>query len=276
MYVVAGIKKQNFHRKLNKQLAEKDQYGQLDKIVYKIRRDHPQMSAKKMYKLIGPQNIGRDKFLSYCKAGGWLIHRRKNYKRTTYSGERFSNKIAGKKFTAVNQVWVSDITYIEVNERFYYLTIIMDLYSRKIIGHQISKTLKTKSTTLPAIDKALRLRRKQDLKGLIFHSDGGGQYYEKTFVKLLRDKNIESSMSYSVYENAHAESVNGIIKNEYLRHYHISSFNTLSKLIHQVIKRYNNERPHGSLKLMTPQYVETNQIKLELHVNSFQKTVINI
>lgn len=108
--------------------------------------------------------------------------------------------------------------YYEMGGQFYYLTFIMDLFSRRIVGFAVSDNLRTESTTLVALEVALAGRETLS-PGLIFHSDGGGQYYCKEFLKLTRLHDIRNSMCESVYENPNAERVNGTIKNSYLKHY---------------------------------------------------------
>jgi transposase InsO family protein len=269
-YSAVGIKKQNFHRKFDNELRKAEQFEQLHRIISQIRADHPVMSVRKMYHKINPDFMGRDQFIAYCRDQGWLLTRGRNYCRTTYSVKyRFSNLVADKWVTGVNQVWVSDITYIEVADRFCYATFIMDLYSRKVIGYSLSSSLRTINTTFPALEMALKNRNGQELTGLIFHSDGGGQYYEKTFTTLLAEKGIASSMAYSVYENAHAESINGIIKNEYLKHYLYGNEAQLKRILQKAISLYNNERPHGKLKMKTPKEIELTTESFKFKISSY-------
>lgn len=273
-YSAVGIKKQNFHRKLNQELRKADQYEQLHRIVSQIRDDHPVMSVRKIYHKINPDFMGRDQFIAYCRDQDWLVAKRRNYRRTTHSIKyRFSNLVADKWVTGVNQVWVSDITYIEVADRFCYATFIMDLYSRKVIGYSLSSSLRTMDTTLPALKMALKNRNGQKLTGLIFHSDGGGQYYEKAFTRLLTKKGIASSMAYSVYENAHAESINGIIKNEYLKHYLYHDKNQLKRILLKAINLYNHDRPHGKLKMKTPKEVELTAESFKFKISAFNTKI---
>ena len=103
---------------------------------------------------------------------------------------RFENLIIDFKLTGVNQVWASDITYYRIGERFYYLTFILDLYSRFIVGYTVSVGMLTEQTTIPALNMALKLR--EPTQGLIFHSDGGGQYYCKKFLAITKSRLIEN------------------------------------------------------------------------------------
>jgi len=269
-YGALGEHKQNFHRRLNRTMQLRDEQAQLDRVIAQIRRDHPAMSARKMYSMIHPDCMGRDQFISYCRQQGWMLERQRNYKRTTFSGMRYENLIAGRRVTAVNQVWASDITYVEVLGDFHYVTFITDLYSRRIIGWSVSNTLRTVDTTYPALEQALKVRSGMGLDGLIFHSDGGGQYYEKTFTKLLQEQSIKSSMAYSVYENAHAECINGIIKNEYLKFMTFNDIQTLKESIRTAVFRYNYKRPHGNLAMKTPIQIERSKPEHVLKIHNFK------
>lgn len=286
-YTAIGIKKQNFHRKLNQEMKKADQLEQLQRIIAQIRRDHPRMSVRKLYSKLKLGFMGRDQFITYCREQGWMQQKPRNYHRTTHSVTyRFPNLIANKWVTGVNQVWVSDITYFEYADRFCYATFITDLYSRRIIGYSVSTSLATVHTSLPALQMALNTRKGQPLKGLIFHSDGGGQYYEKTFIALLRSHEITSSMAYSVYENAHAESINGILKNEYLSCYIYASFEQVRRKLSQVVYLYNQDRPHGKLNMRTPNETELKKFSFKVKISSYTtskfyhvtptKVVINI
>ncbi|MEG9329251.1 DDE-type integrase/transposase/recombinase [Salinimicrobium catena] len=153
--------------------------------------------------------------------------------------------------TGVNQIWVSDITYYEMNSKFYYLTFIMDQYSRRIIGYSASRTLKTVNTTVPALQMALeRITGREEVKPII-HSDGGGQYYSKEFLSITRGL-LRNSMCDNVYENPHAERINGTIKNSYLKAYNPIDFNSLNRKLSKAVYMYNHEKPHSSINHFTP------------------------
>ena len=250
-----GMSKQNFYQRLVKLDHRSEEEEQLLYMVQKVRKNHPRMSARAMYKMILPQTIGRDKFESLCLGNGFRVKKLKNYRVTTNSNGvvRFPNLIKDIEVTAVNQVFVSDITYYEMNGRFHYLTFIMDLYNREVVGSSVSDNLRTEHTTIPALRQLIRTRGAQNLEGAIFHSDRGGQYYCKEFKTITGKLKMHNSMTHEgVYENAHAERLNGIIKNDYLYPYHPSDKNTLKKMLKKAIWMYNNEKPHDSLNGLTP------------------------
>ncbi len=250
-----GMSKQNFYQRLGKLDHRSEEEEQLLYMVQKVRKNHPRMSARSMYKMVLPQTIGRDRFERLCLENGFRVKKEKNYRVTTNSkGEgRFPNLVQDIEVTAVNQIFVSDITYYEMNGRFYYLTFIMDLYNREIVGFSVSDNLRTEHTTIPALRQLIRTRGSQNLEGAIFHSDGGGQYYCKEFKAITGKLKMRNSMTHEgVYENAHAERLNGTIKNDYLYPYQPSNKTSLKKNLKKAIWMYNNEKPHESLNSLTP------------------------
>lgn len=256
IYRYIGYSKQSFHQKMNRKCQEHEQELLLLPIIKELREEHPGVAARQLYQILQPENIGRDRFESLCFQYGFKLKRPKAYKRTTDSTGviRFPNLIAAVEFTGVNQAWSSDITYYQIDEIFYYLTFIIDLFSRKIIGFSVSKKLLTEQTTIPALNMALHDRKPS--AGLIFHSDGGGQYYCKEFLKLTENHKLKNSMCDTVYENAHAERINGTIKNQYLKGYNPQNYLSLVKMTERAVINYNSVRPHQSLKNMTPEAFE--------------------
>jgi putative transposase len=252
LYRAIGISKQGFHQSLERHLVHVEEEQQLLPLIREIRQDHPSMSSREMYRLLKPQHMGRDKFESFCFANGFKIAVKRSFQRTTNSlgVTRFENLLLQGELTGVNQVWVSDITYYRIGDRFYYITFIMDLYSRYIIGYAVSESLMTEHTTIPALKRALLLRKPE--AELIFHSDGGGQYYCKEFLALTKQHHIRNSMCESVYENAYAERVNGTIKNDYVIHYGPQDFNGLKEQVKRAVDMYNHYRPHKALSGVSP------------------------
>ena len=252
---VYGMSRQNFYQRLARLNHRSEEEEQLLYLVHQVRKDHPRMSARTMYRMISPQTLGRDKFEQLCLGNGLRVKKQKNYRVTTNSNGvvRFPNLIQGIEVTAVNQVFVSDITYYEMNGRFYYLTFIMDLYNREIVGASESDNLRTENTTIPALRQLIRRLGNQNLEGAIFHSDGGGQYYCKEFKAITDKLKMRNSMTQEkVNENSHAERLNGVIKNDYLYPYGPNDRPALKKDLKKAVWMYNNEKPHSSLNNLTP------------------------
>lgn len=170
---------------------------------------------------------------------------KRSYVRVTRSaGYRFPNLIKGLIVNAVNQVWQSDTTYYRVAERYYYLTFIIDVYSRNLKA----------TANVKAIERAVANCGDRDLTGLIFHSDGGTQYRSKAFVSLLGQYGMSSSMCEVAPDNAYAERINGIIKQEYLDHWQPDSYEDLRRYTKRAVDNYNNSRHHGQLPIaVSPQ-----------------------
>jgi putative transposase len=264
-YKAVGTSKQGLHGYLDRDLARKEYGQQVLKLIAEIRHDHPDMGLREMYHLIGPEGMGRDAFEALGKEHGLCVRIYKNFHRTTDSSgtKFFPNLIEKLEVVRPNQVWQSDITYYAINGKFNYITLIQDTFSKVIVGHNASDSLATEQTTLPSLNMALGKRRKQDLRGLIFHSDGGGQYYSKEFTTLTYNNQMENSMGKSCYENAMAESLNGVIKNKYLRYREIKNLAELSLELDRVVALYNSSKPHSALGRMTPQLFEKNYLPWE-------------
>lgn len=221
--------------------------------ILEVREMHKLMGLKKIYYLLKPDWIGRDKFIEIGMEYGLGIERAVSFQRTTFSSKSawFTNIASGMEIKDINEVWVSDITYYRIGERFYYLTFIEDVYSRRIVGYTAYPSLEAEANCI-ALKRALRERNGMKIEGLIHHSDRGSQYTSKKYLELLKTNKIAVSMCDNVYENTHIERINGIIKNEYLQNYKIETYEDLKKSLSKVIKLYNEERPHWNLELKTP------------------------
>jgi transposase InsO family protein len=232
-----------------------EEQEQLIPLINEIRSDHPRMSARDIYLKLQPSCMGRDQFERFCMDSGYRIKRLKNFRVTTNSlgVTRFPNMIKELRVTHVNQVFVSDITYFDIGSDTYYLTLIMDLYNREIVGWSVSDNLRTETTTLPALLMLITLRGKVNLKGSIIHSDGGGQYYCSEFKALTKSLGMINSMTEEkVYENSHAERLNGVIKHNYLYPYGPTDIKSLKKLLAKAVYMYNTGKPHKALGKLTP------------------------
>jgi putative transposase len=254
--------------------------------VLRIRKNHRHMGARKLYELLQPFllehqiKMGRDRLFNVLSANYLLVRRRKKQTITTNSFHRFKkypNLIRNFIPSSVNQLWVSDITYWRIKDGFLYISFITDAYSKKIVGYHLGDSLQT-SETIQALETAISTisNEKKELE-LIHHSDRGTQYCSNEYVKLLENNNIRISMTENgdPLENAIAERVNGIIKEEYLNDYQVNDIKEAKELLDTVIQLYNNERPHMSIGNLTPNQVHQNNIKTEkLWKNYYQKSPI--
>lgn len=205
-----------------------------------------------------------------------LIRTRIRKVNTTYSSHwmrKWPNLIKGIRTNAPNQIWVSDITYWKVDETFLYISFITDAHSRKIVGYSLSTNLDMKSTrnALKMAINTLSINH----KGLIHLSDRGVQYCSMDYVKLLHNHNIQISMTENgdPKENAIAERLNGIIKNEYLNKYKPKTFDQAIFLLDRTVNIYNHERPHLSIGLQTPDYTHTNKTKTYRKWKNYFRTI---
>jgi putative transposase len=277
LYKAAGLTKQAFHQYLDRKLEQRNECEQLLPLIAEIRNEYPALSAREMYRIIQPVKMGRDRFERFCFEEGFKLERPRAFHRTTNSlgVTRFPNLVKGLELNGVNQVWVSDITYYRIRDRFYYLTFIMDQCSRRILGHSVSEDLLTENTTIPALKLSFKVR--DGLKPSIFHSDGGGQYYSKEF-RALTGSDIANSMGECAYENPYAERINGLIKNDYLTHYSPQNLQELRTQTARAVANYNMKW-HSSLKaspLLFEQMLTNSQLSTKEKKNQKKKTLQQI
>lgn len=198
--------------------------------------------------------IGRDAFFNLLSDRSLLVRKRKRRKPiTTFSDHwmrKHPNLIEGFYPTAPNQLWVSDITYIVVGDGFAYLSLITDAYSRKLVGFYLSLDLSAEGCIKALL---MALSKNPDLGKLIHHSDRGSQYCCSDYVGILNDNFIRISMTQNgdPRENAIAERVNGILKDELFEKIY-ANYGQAVKGISVAISIYNHQRPHSSIDYLTP------------------------
>lgn len=253
LYELEKISKQAHAQHQMKELAAAINEQEILYQIAQLRVKHPVLGLKKLYHKVKPVNMGRDRFIALAMSANLGIERPRNYRRTTYStkSNRYKNLLDGLLIDDINQLWVSDITYFWVVDRFFYIVLIMDVYSRRIIGYHASASLAALAN-VAALKLALKTRKGQMLNQLIHHSDKGTQYVFSEYVQLLQDNNIQISLANIVYENSHSERLNGIIKNEYLVHRNIQNLQQLVRHLDTDVKLYNQDRPHWELNMMSP------------------------
>ena len=210
------------------------------------------------------EGIGRDQFEAIMLENGFRVRHVIAYHRTTHPGSyRFKNLMVGISINDINQVWVSDITYFRVSAKFVYLTIILDLYSRRCLAAVSSSGMSAEETVMAALKDAPKERKGQSLKGCIFHSDAGGQYIDKLFLKLLKKHKMISSMANLCDENPRTETFHDMIKNDYLYKWNPTQIPKLPTLVQSFVKLYNNQRPHSAIGGIHPTLFEQQNHKIQ-------------
>lgn len=264
LYQYIGISRQGFHKLLNKTSEVQNIEDQLVERAKSHRLDHPRMGARPLYTLMQEsqdptdqvlvRQMGRDKLEEVLLRNGLRVKPIRIFHKTTYSGSfRFPNLVQGTQILDINRIWLSDLTYYRLIDGWAYLTFILDLYSRRCLGYAISQSMITEQTTIPALQMALATRGVCSYENqLCLHSDGGGQYYDKGFLNLINQYQIQSSMAEGVYENPHMERFHSTVKNDYLIPWGVNSIGKLHKSLRRFLYLYNNVRPHQSLKGKSP------------------------
>jgi transposase InsO family protein len=239
----------------------------------------PRLGTRKLYHILKEElkeiGIGRDKLFTILKANHMLIKAKKTYTKTTNSYHRFKkhkNLIKELEITRPNQVWVADITYVGNRENPMYLSLITDAYSKQIMGFDVSDSLHAKGATR-ALQKALKKRKDED-QSLIHHSDRGLQYCSNQYQEILTESKVKCSMteSYDPYENAVAERINGILKQEFIQTVTINQIHIMKKIVEESINIYNTKRPHTSCNMLTPiKMHQQNEIKYKKYKKLYRR-----
>lgn len=253
-----GIDRQVYYRKIKRRKDKQSNAFKVVAMVKDIRQSMPRIGSKKLYYILNNElkelKIGRDKFIDILRANHQLIVPKRSYHVTTNSHHRFrkhQNQILELQIQRPEQVWVSDITYIGKRENPYYLSLVIDAYSKKIMGFNVADNMNTESS-LAALRNAVKQRKDKGLS-LIHHSDRGLQYCSNEYQKLLNKSDINCSMTQNSdpYENVVADRINGILKQEF----NIDKFNEKLPVIKLLVKNaneiYNQKRPHYSNYLLT-------------------------
>lgn len=230
-------------------------------MIAKERKKMPRLGGRKLMLKIQPKLpeelfMGRDAFFDFLRQNDLLVRKRKKYIYTTMSKHwlrKYPNLIQNIEPTKAHQVWVSDITYIPSAQGFCYLSLITDAYSRKIIGWWLGDSLEATHSI-----KALKMALKQLPKatqGVYHHSDRGVQYCSEDYVSILKKHHFQISMTEKgdPLQNALAERVNGILKDEWLNQMSFKNYDEIYHALKTIITTYNQDRPHSSIDYLTPQ-----------------------
>lgn len=257
---VQGVSRQAFYQWQRRQRRLADSEGMVLVLVRAHRREQPYLGTRKLHYLLRDDlerlgiKLGRDRLFALLARHGLLIRRKRRYARTTDAKHPFrcyDNLFKERKLNGPHQAWVADITYLRTAAGFRYLALLTDAYSRKIVGHDLSNSLSIEGS-LRALNMAME--QLPHSQGVMHHSDRGVQYCSYAYTDRLKDNNMLISMAEAgnVYENAMAERVNGILKEEYGLNQTFASDAIARHAVQEAISLYNSKRPHLALDYLTP------------------------
>ena len=248
LYKTIGVSKQAVYQYAKRQHIFDNKLSNLMTEAEELRDEHPGCGVEKMYDALKPDFIGRDRFVDTMMELGFRVKRKKNYKRTTIASKiYYPNLIKGMEVNRPSQIWQSDITYIPVGGKHYYAVFIIDVYTKKIVGYQVSDHMRATANV-----KALQMALNKHPPPKIHHSDRGGQYIYKDYISLLKKQGSQISMALSAQDNAYAERINRTIKEEYIDHWKPKTFSELKRFVKRAVIQYNNIRPHNNLEKRSP------------------------
>ncbi len=264
VYQCFGISKQAYYQRLKNNTLKEEQHKIVLDLIRKVRRRMPKTGVKKLYKHIKDELIkndikmGRDALFDLLRSYGLLVKKTKRFHITTDSNHFFyksPNLIKDLEITHAEQVLVCDITYIKIDGGHAYLALVIDAYSKKLMGWRLDDNMRAS-----LVKEALEMAYKNlvyNHKNIIHHSDRGIQYCCPDYSEFAEKRNfiLSTTQQYDPYENAVAERINGVLKYEFGLINTIKNIEIAQKMVKQAVEIYNNERLHWSLDLETPQVV---------------------
>ena len=262
-----GITRQAHYQSLKRQDALRARTGKVIELVTQIRSSQPRIGTRKLHHLLSKPllaagfSLGRDKLFDLLRHARMLVPTLRAYHRTTQSRHRYQRHAnllwdgRNKKFepTGPEQVWVADITYLHTDGKMAYVSLVTDLWSRKIVGFHVHDSLHAEAVSESLL---MALRDRKTTQALIHHSDRGAQYCGNIYQEIHEKHGLTCSMTdgYDCYQNGLAERVNGILKTEFLLH-RPKDLAQAKQMVRQSIRIYNEKRPHQSLQYRTPDEV---------------------
>lgn len=257
-----GVSRQALYQSEQRNIVRQNELQLVKSKVQQVRTVMPRIGTRKLHYLLSKEleelgvKMGRDGLFRFLKEENMLIKRRKNYTKTTNSNHwlrKHPNLLEGLIVNKPNKLFVSDITYIKSREKTHYLSLVTDAFSRKIVGYHLSDDMSSENV-VKALKKAIK--NSGNVHQTIHHSDRGVQYCSNIYQNVLKKNKMICSMTdgYDCYQNALAERINGILKEEFLFNKCNNRYE-LEKLIKESIQIYNTKRPHLSLKMKTPEYI---------------------
>jgi putative transposase len=271
-----GVNRQVYYRRKNSAQSSRETAEKVVFLVREVRQQMPRIGTRKLYYLLEDQlkdlRVGRDKMFTILGANHMLIKPARSYRKTTDSYHRYhkhKNLIAQITPSRPEQVWASDITYLGHSGNHQYLALVTDLYSKKIVGYDVSTSLSADGT-IRALKMGLKKRAYKD-KELIHHSDRGFQYCCDDYQKVLKNRKVRCSMteSYDPYANAVAERVNGILKQEFLLDKYNARLPIMKHMVRNSVQVYNQLRPHYSCYMKTPEQMHR---QTQIKIRTYKKT----
>ena len=288
---LAGVTRQAFYKRDEDALLARLAIEQfVVQFVLGVREDDAKIGMDKLWRMYSGRfpeeyRVGRDVFRSIMHERGLHLRRRPRATRTTDSRHNlptYPNLVKSVIPTRPNHIWVSDITYIEIQDpdspqgyRFVFLTIVMDAYSKRILGWCVAPTLEA-AYSIKALETAVKTLPEGFDDTLIHHSDRGTQYASAAYIKVLNANHIIPSMTEdgNPKDNAMAERINSTVKNELLHGKTFSSIRQVALAVHKAVGFYNEERPHSSINMLTPNQAHQTEGKLKKHWHSYRDDAI--
>ena len=269
-YRYASITRQGFAQAVERIKSDKDLWVSIEKLVldYRLTKDRRAGSRSLFYNLNIKDKfgIGVNTFENLLSDHGFnLAPLRVNVVTTRSSMQswNYPNLLNKLKVTGINQVVVGDITYVHINGQRFFLFCLTDIYSARIVGHYLSRNMRAVDA-MEAAKMWISLRKRENLKNCIHHTDGGGQYFSRLYLTMLKGMGVQISRAVTCLENGYAEQRNGLIKHHFLPTITTSSTGVPRKQMQQIIEMYNHERKQEGLGWLSPLVFEESVSRMDI------------
>ena len=254
LYREVGITRQAIWQYKRREVGHEVLVNEVIELVKNERKKHPKMGSRIMYHTISnvegnKLKIGINKFEKIVSGAGLTVGKYKKRSPKTSDGmgrNNYPNLTNGLVLTNINQLMVGDITYYELEDRFYYIFTLKDVYSQRILGLLPAMTMESKNAN-ECLDSAIKIRGQEQLMGCIHHTDNGSQYNAASYIKRLKETGLQISRADNCQENGSAEQLNHIVKNMYLDGWKIKTFRELKKACIELTLILNERRAIKSL-----------------------------
>lgn len=271
LYALLGVSRQAVHQNKKRKAWHDLRSQQVLDQVREIRKNHPVMGCRPLYYKLQDPGIGINTFEQLMVREGLTIPRRKKRIVTTQSTgqHKYKNLTNGLCLNDINQLVVGDITYYQSVEILFYIFCLKDAYSGRIVGLTGDSNMMW-DKAMACLGQLIALRGEAALKGMIHHTDGGGQFRSKDYIKKLVDLHVRISQAGNCLENGCAEQCNHVVKNQYLVNEHITNVRELHHAMEKVKRLINDERPVKRLGYLTPVEFE----EAIRHIPLEQRTIV--
>jgi transposase InsO family protein len=242
LYRQIGCSKQAIHQQAKREKEKEEVEARVKEKVLAARKIHPRLGSRRLHKTARIEEMGITRFEQMLSCEGLTIGRKRKWMKTTDSqGKKhiYPNLTNGIKILEINELVVGDLTYLINTSGLYYVFLLTDVYSLRIVGWEASQE-KSSWHAQVALEKMIQLRGAEKLQNMIHHTDRGSEYRSDEYIGKLQKLGIQISMAKTCLENGYAERTNGLVKGDYLEYMSCTTVKELRGCLKESVHRLNH------------------------------------